>query len=156
MRDRGASLIGSQLQLPATYRRLPTLLWVVIACSGEPQGQVSNAPALPRYERTLLLEDSADESANVSAGDLNGDGHVDLVLAKGRHSPRVDKVLINDGHGRFVTHDLGPKADRSYSVPLVDLDRDGDLDIVVSNDAPDPKLIYLNDGKGNFALGSSY
>jgi hypothetical protein len=38
----------------------------------------------------------------------------------------------------------------------VDLDRDGDLDVVISNDEPDPKLVYLNDGKGHFRVGSTF
>jgi len=39
---------------------------------------------------------------------------------------------------------------------LVDIDGDGDLDVVLSNDAPDPKLVYMNDGKGHFHVGSTY
>src|SRR5687767_12043950 len=79
---------------------------VSLACDGDPEGRAISPAILPSFERVLLLEDSADESANVSVGDLNGDMHLDLVVAKGRHSPRVDKVFINDGHGRFVAHDL--------------------------------------------------
>ena len=113
--------------------------------------------SLPRFDRVLLLEQTSESSANVSIGDLNSDGNLDIVLAKGRHSPLVDRVLLNDGHGRFpVAHDLGEASDRSYSAPLVDIDGDGDLDVVISNDTPDPKLVYLNDGKGNFHVGSTY
>ena len=112
---------------------------------------------LPTFNRVLLLEQTAETSANVSIGDLNGDGFPDLVLAKGRHWPLIDRVLLNDGHGRFPTaHDLGDVADRSYSVTLSDIDRDGDLDVVVGNDAPDPKRVYANDGKGNFSLLSTF
>lgn len=112
---------------------------------------------LLQFERLLLLEATADESANVSFGDVNGDGHLDVVLAKGRHSPRVDRVFLNDGRGRFPrTHHLGGAADRSYSASLADVDRDGDLDVVISNDTPDAKLVYLNDGKGQFHVGSTY
>jgi hypothetical protein len=76
---------------------------------------------------------------------------------KGRHWPLVDRVLLGDGAGRFAAgYDLGPTADRSYSGRLVDLDRDGDLDVVISNDAPDAKLVYLNDGKGRFHVGSTF
>ena len=105
----------------------------------------------------LLLEESAETSANASIGDLNGDGFPDLVLAKGRHWPLVDRVLLNDGHGRFPSpRNLGDVADRSYSVTLADIDRDGDLDVVVGNDAPDPKRVYANDGRGNFRLLSTF
>ncbi len=112
---------------------------------------------LPRFDRELLLEQSAETSANVSIGDLNGDGIPDIVLAKGRHWPLLDRVLINDGHGRFpVSYNLGTVPDRSYSVTLTDIDRDGDLDVVVGNDAPDPKRVYANDGKGNFRELSTF
>jgi hypothetical protein len=112
---------------------------------------------LPRFDRVLLLEQTSETSANVSIGDLNGDGFPDLLLAKGRHWPLIDRVLLNDGHGKFPNaHNLGDVADRSYSVTLADIDRDGDLDVVVGNDAPDPKRVYANDGKGNFRLLSTF
>ena len=83
-------------------------------------------------------------------GDLDGDGDLDLVLAKGRHTPLLDRVLLNDGKGGFVSSDLGPTADRTYTAALADLDGDGDLDVLTSNDTPDKKLVYLNNGKGQF------
>jgi hypothetical protein len=113
--------------------------------------------SLPGFTRVLLLEDTSETSANVSLGDLNGDGFPDLVLAKGRHWPLVDRVLLNDGRGGFPSaHNLSDVADRSYSCTLADIDRDGDLDVVISNDAPDPKRVYANDGKGNFQMLSTY
>lgn len=39
---------------------------------------------------------------------------------------------------------------------MADLDGDGDLDVVISNDDPDPRLVYLNDGKGHFHVGSTF
>jgi len=111
----------------------------------------------PDFDRSLLLESTSETSANVSIGDVNGDGFSDIVLAKGRHWPLVDRVLLGDGAGHFAQgYDLSATADRSYSGRLVDLDRDGDLDVVISNDAPDPKLVYLNDGKGHFGVGVPY
>jgi FG-GAP-like repeat len=39
---------------------------------------------------------------------------------------------------------------------LADMTGNGHLDMVLSNDQPDPKLVLLNDGKGNFTIGGSY
>lgn len=112
---------------------------------------------LPQFSRAVLLETQSDTSANASIGDLNGDGNLDVLLVKGRHWPGTSRVLFGDGRGRFPTaHDLAAVKYRSYSGRLVDIDGDGDLDVVLSNDAPDPKVIFLNDGTGNFHLGSTF
>ncbi len=144
------------------------LLAALTACSARPAppgGQHADSAATatstlaaPRtFERALQLETTSETSANVSIGDLNGDGKPDLVLAKGRHWPLVDRVLLGDGHGNFANaFDLGAASDRSYSGLLVDLDGDGDLDVVISNDRPDPKRTYLNDGTGHFSEGSTF
>src|ERR671910_3758234 len=111
------------------------------------------AAGVPRaFTTVVLLETTSETSANVSMGDLDGDGDLDLVLAKGRHDPLRDRVLLNNGRGAFVASDLGPTADRTYTAALADLDGDGDLDVLTSNDRPDRKLVYLNNGKGQFAV----
>jgi hypothetical protein len=111
---------------------------------------------LPAFDTVVRLETTAEDSANVSAGDLDGDGDLDLVLAKGRHTPLLDRVLLNEGKGGFTASDLGPTADRTYTAALADVDGDGDLDVLTSNDTPDKKLVYLNDGKGRFAVAGTW
>jgi hypothetical protein len=39
---------------------------------------------------------------------------------------------------------------------VADFNGDGFPDIAVSNDTPDKKLVYFNDGKGNFNIGSEF
>jgi hypothetical protein len=131
---------------------------VVITNSATPRASVfSDTTRYPRFTRVVLLEQTAGTSANVSIGDLDADGHLDIVLAKGRHWPLANTVLFGNGHGHFgPARDLDSVADRSYSARLVDLDTDGDLDIVISNDRPDPKRVYLNDGTGTFHEGSTF
>jgi VCBS repeat protein len=113
--------------------------------------------AAPRsFNMVVNLETSSEDSANVSMGDLDSDGDLDLVLAKGRHTPLLDRVLLSDGKGGFVASDLGPTADRTYTAALADIDGDGDLDVLTSNDTPDKKLVYLNNGKGHFTVAGTW
>jgi hypothetical protein len=108
------------------------------------------------FSATINLETTSEDSANASMGDLDGDGDLDIILAKGRHTPIVDRVLLNDGKGGFVASDLGPVADRTYTAALADIDGDGDLDVLTSNDTPDKKLVYVNDGKGKFSIAGTW
>jgi hypothetical protein len=103
------------------------------------------------------LETVSETSSNASIGDLNGDGHPDIVLVKGRHWQVTSKVFFGDGKGHFTPGPALPsKATKSYSASLADMTGNGYLDMVLSNDQPDPKLVLLNDGKGNFTMGGSY
>jgi outer membrane protein assembly factor BamB len=110
----------------------------------------------PLSFKSVNLENTSETSANASVGDLNGDGYLDIVLAKGRHWPLHNRILFNDGQGNFEARNLGSQPDRSYAAVLGDIDNDGDLDIVVSNDKPDEKVAYKNDGKGNFSIDRSW
>ena len=111
----------------------------------------------PNFDRSLMLEEKSDTTANVSFGDFDGDGHVDILLVKGRHWPIVDRVLLGNGLGEIKkAYNLGEIADRSYTGAVADFNGDGFPDIAVSNDAPDRKLVYFNDGKGNFKVGSEF
>jgi hypothetical protein len=120
-------------------------------------GSAAQPPVVSRaFDRVQLLEMTSETSASVSLGDVDGNGTLDVVLAKGRHWPLVDKVLRNDGKGNFTVELLAETPDRTYSAALADLDGDGDLDMVVSNDKPDQKLIYRNDGAGKFRVVGTF
>ena len=136
---------------------------VVIAAMSLSLGAAGQVTPLRRFDVVQNLEETSETSANVSFGDLDSDGDLDILLAKGRHWPLVNRVLLNDGHAggaagalRFLASDLAETADRSYSTVLADLDGNGSLDLVVSNDRPDGKVVYFNDGHGRFTQGGAW
>src|SRR5262249_20303133 len=85
-------------------------------------------------------------------GDLDGDGHLDLVC--------VPSVFLNDGTGVFAKQPGAPFASYVYDIKLADLDGDGDLDAVIASDGSSltdhiASGIFINDGAGPFSAGQS-
>lgn len=106
-------------------------------------------------------------SEAVALGDLDGDGDLDAFIANSAHLDAAmelvkydpNEVWLNDGQGVFSDSGQRLGAQRSYSVALGDLDRDGDLDAFVGN--LDADEIWLNDGHAVFTdsgqkLGNSF
>jgi len=73
------------------------------ACSWDSRPRSEEVSKLG-FANAIHLETTSETSANASLGDLDGDGDLDIVLAKGRHWPLLDVVLINDGSGSFIEH----------------------------------------------------
>jgi hypothetical protein len=107
----------------------------------------------------------AQYSWGIALGDLDSDGDLDAVVAN--FSGQAETVWLNNGSGSFTAHPSTPSfgADNSYDVDLGDLDNDGDLDVVVSDDSNQPGKVWLNDGIGgftahpvtaSFGLGNNY
>ena len=135
--------------------RLVLALLLLTSCSHTPAPRPMDST--PDFTQSVFLEEVAETTANASIGDLDGDGDTDIVLAKGRHWPLHDLVLLNNGTGGFdERYPLDASADRSYTTALADLDGDGDLDLVVGNDKPDEKRIHFNDGRGRFRSAGTF
>jgi FG-GAP-like repeat len=131
-------------------------LAVLLAIAVAAQQRATQAGG-PRSFEIVPLETVSETSSNASIGDVNEDGKPDIVLVKGRHWQVTTRTLFGDGKGHFTPGPpLPSNAVKSYSGSLADMTKSGHLDIVLSNDSPDPKLVLLNDGKGNFRIGGTY
>jgi hypothetical protein len=85
------------------------------------------------------------------AGDVNGDGNLDLVVSDYYSNETV--VLLGDGHGHF--RQLKPRSPLEYVEPLalVDLNGDGKLDLLgTASGYPGSISIFLGNGDGTFTL----
>jgi hypothetical protein len=92
----------------------------------------------------------------VSLGDVNGDGHLDLVAANGGSLTADVAVFVNDGSGGLVPAGTFAAVAAPLRATLGDLDGDGDLDAVVAPYQSTLANVWKNDGTGVFtAFGTS-
>jgi len=118
----------------------------------------------------LPLRAAAEETREADFGDIDGDGDVDILFANVQafveDADARNRLLRNDGQGRFtdITNEhLPTDHDRSFDGSFLDLDGDGDLDIITCNAnrgseewiAASPWRAYRNDGNGHFTDASS-
>ena len=94
------------------------------------------------------------EGNALEVGDINGDGLLDIVIGNTGDSP-ANFVWLNNPEdpGSFLVSNAGQLStdlDLTQSIKMVDVDQDGDLDIVVGNERA-PARLYFNDGSANFA-----
>lgn len=109
------------------------------------------------------------ESRQAALGDVDGDGDLDVAFGNGslgyyRRQAEAgndigfaNRLFLNDGNASFtLSHGLPDEELQSVHIDLIDLDHDGDLDIltphVESFREPGQGRVraYLNDGSGGF------
>lgn len=84
--------------------------------------------------------------SSVAVGDFNNDDSLDIISSNG-----VVSLIPGNGNGTFgVRQDLTLGGSNPQQVVPIDIDNDGDLDIVTANIGSDDVSVLLNDGNGNF------
>ncbi len=95
--------------------------------------------------------------SNATWVDVNKDGYVDLILTGERYSSNMQIVTtnlyINDKKGNFVKKNSGIHNFYRSSVSRADMDKDGDLDLLITGETDQHSIItrlYRNNGWGGF------
>ena len=120
--------------------------WSALRLYRNDRGKGFIAVPLPKLPKTV--------SRGACWGDFNGDGYADLFVGgyedwkAGITWPFL--VLINEEGKRFRLA-RSEKRYRARGVTACDFDRDGDLDVYVSNYRLQPNLLWRNDGTGAFS-----
>ncbi|SDK45202.1 Repeat domain-containing protein [Catalinimonas alkaloidigena] len=112
----------------------------------------------------LFAEAKASEDVDALFFDADEDGDQDLYVVTGSNefapnAPElIDRLYLNDGHGRFTLDTELPNLAFSGScVAAADFDRDGDMDLFVGGrlvpgqyGQDPPSYLYINNGHGSF------
>jgi hypothetical protein len=103
------------------------------------------------FEEHIVVEKVARVS-DVRAGDLDGDGDMDLAAAQFGYDDGETRWIENLGNWEFKSHMLqnlsGP-----LNIELVDIDDDNDLDIILLVTQEWEEIYcFINDGQGEFQM----
>ncbi|MCA9213960.1 MAG: VCBS repeat-containing protein [Planctomycetales bacterium] len=111
---------------------------------------VENTGVQGQFELQEVVDSGAAKARSVTAGDLDGDGHVDIVSAM--NSSTIAWYRNLDGSGSFGERQVIAQFDASAdSLSIADSDNDGDLDILAVVLGGSRLAIYENtDGAGSF------
>lgn len=112
----------------------------------------------------LPYRNEPEETREVVTADIDGDGDLDILYGNVQafvpNALRQNRLLLNDGKGFFsdITQTHLPKDEnRCFGVVFLDIDRDGDVDIMTGNtsgarfDKDSPFSTYINNGEGTFS-----
>lgn len=87
-----------------------------------------------------------------AVGDINNDGWPDFIVG---NSYNPEFIYINNKNGTFSLTSIENNS-LTHQVLLVDVDNDGDLDLIISNSGVDePNKLYINNGNGHFTFKES-
>jgi hypothetical protein len=119
--------------------------------SGEGAFREVTATHLPRMPLSV---------GDVEAGDVDGDGDLDLVLADWGPGDNMSnsggrtRLWLNDGAARFTDATAAQMPETlvgfSWDLELADIDNDYDLDLAISCKRCPGSYLFMNDGTGRF------
>jgi hypothetical protein len=97
-------------------------------------------------EVVFFRADTPGEATTLAVGDLNQDGHLDLVMAR---EPELS-VLLGNGEGGLQPFSRAYAGQQPDDLAIADINGDGAVDILVANHDTQYLTILLGVGRGTF------
>jgi hypothetical protein len=117
-------------------------------------------PLLAQFEAGSTVA-APDTPFSIATGDFNHDGKLDLAVASveapsGEAYGTEVQVLLGNGNGTFQKAVSYPVGTQPNSVYAADVNGDGNLDLVVTNEVSDSFSVLLGRGDGTFQTALNY
>ncbi len=119
----------------------------ILAGGGSKTTMYKNKGSL-NFTRIIVAPNGA---FGVNAIDVNGDGLLDILRNERPDNDQDIDWLENNGDGSFAEHTIEDKYGESWSQTAVDLDFDGDIDILAAGFVPNKLSYWLNNGNQGFS-----
>jgi hypothetical protein len=95
----------------------------------------------PDFKR-IEIDSSIETPHSLAVADINGNGIPDVICSESRDDGNT-VIYFNDGKGNFSPQIIGEKQG-SYDIRIVDMDTDGDLDVLLAGAASRNIVWYEN------------
>ncbi len=99
-----------------------------------------------------ILNPRADKSVWAISGDVDGDKDTDIVVI---NQAQNHVVYLNSGKGIFQSREITMAGALALGGELLDVDNDGDLDLVIAQSNTQRKELFLNNGRGVFTFDNT-
>jgi len=146
--------------IPAAQTASPGTGWITVvnpSCGGA-CSLTSNLVFFPvagpvaAYTAAELTAPVGSGPLQLSRGDFNGDGNLDLAVSN--YESNTVSILLGNGHGTFQTQTTLSTLSEPFGIAVGDLNGDGSLDLVVGNESSSGGLnVFLGNGSGGFTTG---
>jgi len=136
-----------QPSLSRKFYTITALLSFVIICNA--CSQSTETKYFKDITTTHLPLDAKAHALDVVLADVNGDGHLDAILALEK---QPNRLYLNDGTGKFTWKKsvFAEKSHDTEHVRVADLDNDGKLDVIFVAEDDHHHEYYLGNGDGTF------